>query len=218
MNKCRYNINNLDCAHCAKRIEDNLNKRDDLKNVSVNFATSKISFESKKDFSLSELNRIVKEIDSDATITYEEDKKEFLFIPLILGTVIGLMGYFLPLDNTFKIILYIISYGLLLYRVIIKAFKLLKNKIIDENLLISISCLGALLIGEVLEGMMVIILYSIGKILESFAVNNSRRAIKDIINILQSNGVTVVQFLGSNELFNLEYKNELFEHYLFKGV
>ena len=42
--------------------------------------------------------------------------------------------------------------------------------------------------------------------------------IKDIKNILQSNGVTVVQFLGSNELFNLEYKNELFEHYLFKGV
>ena len=42
--------------------------------------------------------------------------------------------------------------------------------------------------------------------------------IKDIINILQSNDFTVVQFLDSGKLFNLEYKDELFEHYLFKGV
>ena len=46
-----------------------------------------------------------------------------------------------------------------------------------------ISCLGALFIGEVLEGMMVITLYTIGKILEEKAINNSRKSIKYLLDI-----------------------------------
>ena len=59
----------------------------------------------------------------------------------------------------------------------------LKNKIINENGLITISCLGALIIGEILEGMMVITLYTIGKILEEKALNNSKNSKKNILDI-----------------------------------
>lgn len=41
MKKYKYNINNLDCANCARKIEESLNKNADFKNVSVNFNTSK---------------------------------------------------------------------------------------------------------------------------------------------------------------------------------
>ena len=83
-------------------------------------------------------------------------------------------------------ILYIVAYTLLLYRTGINAVKLLfKNKTINENMLITISCIGALAIGEVVEGMLVIALYTIGKILEEKAVNNSRKSIKDLIDIKQ---------------------------------
>ena len=48
MNKYRYKINNLDCANCARKIEDSLNKNKDFKNVKVNFNTMMISYETEK--------------------------------------------------------------------------------------------------------------------------------------------------------------------------
>ena len=73
---------------------------------------------------------------------------------------------------------------MLLYRTTINAIKLLlKGNGINENALMTISCLGALALGEVLEGMMVITLYPIGNILEEKASKNSRKSIKDLLDI-----------------------------------
>ena len=188
MKKYKYNINNLDCANCARKIEDILNKNKELKNAIVNFNTSKISYEAEREFSIKELNDIIKTVEPDAYVTKEENKtkKEFHLSILIIALAIGLLGYFMRLNNTAKMILYIVAYTLLLYRTGINAVKLLfKNKTINENMLITISCIGALAIGEVVEGMLVIALYTIGKILEEKAVNNSRKSIKDLIDIKQ---------------------------------
>ena len=51
MSKYKYCINNLDCANCAREIEEELSKYKRLNNVSVNFNTSKISYESEEDIS-----------------------------------------------------------------------------------------------------------------------------------------------------------------------
>ena len=188
MKKYKYNINNLDCANCARKIEEILNKNKELKNAIVNFNTSKISYEAEREFSIKELNDIIKTVEPDAYVTKEENKtkKEFHLSILIIALAIGLFGYFMRLNNTVKMILYIVAYTLLLYRTGINAVKLLfKNKMINENMLITISCIGALAIGEVVEGMLVIALYTIGKILEEKAVNNSRKSIKDLIDIKQ---------------------------------
>lgn len=188
MKKYKYNINNLDCANCARKIEEILNKNKELKNAIVNFNTSKISYEAEREFSIKELNDIIKTVEPDAYVTKEENKtkKEFHLSILIIALAIGLFGYFMRLNNTAKMILYIVAYTLLLYRTGINAVKLLfKNKTINENMLITISCIGALAIGEVVEGMLVIALYTIGKILEEKAVNNSRKSIKDLIDIKQ---------------------------------
>jgi Cd2+/Zn2+-exporting ATPase len=185
MNKYKYNINNLDCANCAREIEEGLNKDKNLKNVIVNFNTSKISYQTDKDISLKELNEMVKKIEPDVSITDEEIKenKEYHLSILIIGIILSIIAYFTPY-NSIKIILFIISYILLLYKTTINAFKLLiKSKTINENALITISCVGALLIGESMEGMMVVVLYTIGKILEEKAINNSRKSIKDLIDI-----------------------------------
>ena len=186
MKKYKYNINNLDCANCAREIEETLNKRDDMNNVIVNFNTSILSYESEKEFALNELNNIVKSIEPDSYLSEEkiEIKKEYHLSILIIAIIICTISYFLKIPKSIKIILYIISYSLLLYRTTINAIKLLvKSHSINENLLITISCIGALLLGEVMEGMMVIVLYTIGKILEEKAINNSRRSIKDLLDI-----------------------------------
>ncbi len=60
MKKYKYTINNLDCANCAREIEEALSKDKRLKNVVVNFNTSKLSYESDETFTLKELNNLVK--------------------------------------------------------------------------------------------------------------------------------------------------------------
>lgn len=187
MNKYRYNINNLDCANCAREIEEVLNERSDFKNASVNFNTCKVSYESEKSFTLEELNKIIKEIEPDAYLTenkVDNVKKEFHLSIFLIAIIISAFTYFFDLSKNVKLVLYIISYALLLYRPVINAIKLLlKKNGINENALISISCIGAFLLGEVMEGIMVISLYTIGKLLEEKAINRSRKSINDLLNI-----------------------------------
>ena len=186
MKKYKYNINNLDCANCARKVEESLNENKDFKNVIVNFNTKKLIYGTDKEFTLPELNKLVKEVEPDAFITDEEVniKKEYHFSILVIAVIIGLIGYFVKMPTYLKLILYVISYSMLLYRCIINSLKLLiKSKTINENLLITVSCLGALSLGNVLEGIMVITLYTIGKILEEKAINNSRNSIKDLMDL-----------------------------------
>ena len=188
MKKYKYNINNLDCANCAREIEEALNKNPDFQNVSISFATSKLTYESEKDFSIRELNNLIKKIEPDVSVSKDsiESKKQFHLWILVVALIIVFSGYFLNLPDFIKMSMYIIAYILLLYRTTINAIKLLiKNKKINENALITISCIGALLISEVIEGALVITLYTIGKILEEKAINKSRNSIKDLLDIKQ---------------------------------
>ncbi len=186
MKKYKYNINNLDCANCAREVEESLNNNELFKNVVVNFSTSKLSYESEHEFTIKELNDLIQKIEPDASVSSEaiEVKKEYHLSILVIAILICLLGYFLNIPSIYKTILYVISYTLLLYRTFINAIKLLiKSKTINENFLITISCIGAFLIGDVMEGMMVIVLYMVGKILEEKAINNSRKSIKDLLDI-----------------------------------
>ena len=189
MNKHKCNINNLDCANCAREIEEELNKNEKLKNVVVNFSTSKISYESKYDISLKEINNLVKKVEPDVSITPIEEikhNKEYPVYIFIAGILFGILGLFINLPFYFNELLIIISYIIFLYRPSINAFKtLIKNKTINENALIAISCIGAYLIGEITEGLAVVSLYILGKLLEEKAINNTRKSINDLINIKQ---------------------------------
>ena len=159
MRKYQYHINNLDCADCAREVEEALNKNDNFNHAIVNFNTCKISYESEKNYSIEELNEFIQKVEPEAYITEtkEDNKKEFHLSSLIIGLSIGLIGYFIPLPKIIKWIFYLVSYTILLYRTSINALKLLrKGNGINENALMTISCIGALFIGEVLEGMMVI--------------------------------------------------------------
>ena len=122
-------------------------------------------------------------------MTSNEDKKNnYSLISLILGVSIGCLAYFLNIPSNLKKILFIISYILLLSKTFTVAIKvLIKNKTVNENMLITISSIGAFLLGNVLEGMMVVVLYLIGKILEEKAIANSRKNIKELMDITEPN-------------------------------
>lgn len=188
MKKYKYVINNLDCANCAREIEEYMNSLDDFNNVVVNFNTSRVIFESDKCFSLDELNKIVSSVEDEAYLTLnEENSKEYHLSVLIVAILLSLVAYIFKTPKWLSYSLYIISYVLLLYKIAFSAVKMLiKNHSLNEYALITISCLGAFFIGDIMEGIMVVSLYTIGKILEEKAINNSRKSIKDLIDIKQS--------------------------------
>ena len=202
MKKYRYDIKDLDCAHCAKKLENEFNNTEGITNCVVNFGTSKITLESSLDNPIKTLKEIASKIEPDCIIEEEgkkevEEKKEKNYeIPrLIIGIVLAVIGF----SNVFKYVFQgaenewivnvlsticiVSSYLVLLYRTIKKAIKQLKGHIVDENTLIVISCIGAYLVGKHHEGLMVILLFEIGKILEGKAIAKSRKSIKDLMDI-----------------------------------
>lgn len=188
MKKYKYNIVNLDCANCARKIEESLNKDNKLNNAIVNFNTSKISFFSDDDISLEYVNNLVQKIESDAYVTIDKEdikkKKEYNINILIIAIILGVIGLYTK--SILSTGLVVLSYILLLYRPFINAIKyLVKNKSINENALITISCIGAYLVNQKFEGIMVVVLYTIGKILEEKAINSTRRSINDLLDIKQ---------------------------------
>ena len=188
MGKYRVNINNLDCANCAKEVEKNLNKDNRLQNVIVNFAKSTITYEAAEELNITELSKMVKLVEPEASVSKDEIKKpkEFHVWLLAVSTLIGILGVYVKINPIINNILIIVAYILLLYRIFLNACKMLvRSRTVNENALITISCVGAYIIGEPAEGLMVIILYTIGKILEEKAINNSRKSIKSLIDIKQ---------------------------------
>ncbi len=188
MKKYRYDIIDLDCAACAKEVEEAINEIEGIQNCIVNFGTGKITLESELENTLEEIKKVAGKVEPDCTIKLpEEDKKErkdYGIVRLIIGIILALIGFTKIIPNEIvSTSLVIGAYGILLYRTFIKSIKQLRGKIIDENLLMVISCIGAYLVGEKLEGLMVILLFEIGKILETKAISKSRKSIKDLMDI-----------------------------------
>lgn len=192
LKKYKYRLNNLDCANCANKIEERLKKENNLSDVVVNFSSLTLSFMSNDDIKIEDISNIVTKIEPEVVVTkideeVKETKKNYNLIRLIIGVIIALLGLYVNFDNEIiNKILIIASYVILLYRTFKVAVKMLiKSHTINENALITISAIGAYFVDKQMEGLMVIILYEIGKILEEKAVNNSRNSIKDLMNIKQ---------------------------------
>lgn len=185
--KYKFYIENLECANCAKKIEDVLNKDDKISSATINFATSKLSLRTDIKEPLAYIRKIVKEVEPNAIIINNpnQDVKKDHYFYLLLGGLMGLIGILIKVPFWLRIILIIGSYLLLLHRTFIVAIKQLQKKIISENFLIVISCIGAFILGEIEEGLMVIFLYELGKVIENKALNRSRKSITDLMDIKQ---------------------------------
>jgi len=191
MKSYRYILQGLHCPNCAKKIEAKVASIEEYNNVIVNFSTLTLSFKTDKEKGVEEeIKKIVKSIEPDVKVVSNDEKNvqevqrdNKDIIRLIGGVLIYLVGTILKSKGIFMILLTIISVIVLTIKTAKKAFKQLKNKILDENSLIVISVIGACLVGQTMEGIMVIALYEIGKILEARAVNKTRKSISSLMDI-----------------------------------
>ena len=180
MNKYVYKLTGLDCASCAREVEERLQKEEYLSDVNVNFSLMKLTFKSSKQINDKELLKIIKSVEPEVEFENNSQSNKITkdIIRLILGIIISIIGIIYKLN-----IIIIIGYLILLYRTMTNSIKLLLKKQINENLLITISCIGAYIIGNTTEGLIVISLYEIGKTLESIAINKSRKSVTNLINL-----------------------------------
>ena len=193
MKKYEFILKDLDCAACANEIQEKLAKNPELHNVNVNFAKLKLTYETDT-VSVEEVRKAVKEQEPDVEMISAEKMKKIenkkesktgtQVARLVIGIIIAGIGLYAKLPDTVSTIFIILGYIILLYRTAKNAFKMLfTSKKINENFLITVSCVGAYLVGEHMEGLMVIILYEIGKILEEKSISKSRKSIKDLMDI-----------------------------------
>lgn len=187
--KYKYKLSSLDCAGCALNIEKKLNENSDIKSASVNFSKLLITVETDSKNPKKLVSSIVDMVEPDSKVldlnevVENKSKLKFHVVRLILGILFSIIGIFVFEGKLSKIFI-ILGYAILLYRTFTNAVKLLiKSKTINENLLVMISCVGAYFTNNIHEGLMVIILYEIGKILEEVAVNNSRKSISSLMDI-----------------------------------
>lgn len=182
--KYKFNIKNLDCVNCAREVEKSLNEDKKINKAVVNFNTSTITVETDVDDAFSYVKETVAMIEPDAILSEEKiesDNNKDVY-RLLIGAVIGILGIVIKM-SPINMILIVIAYIILIYKTLLTALKQLKNRKINENFLVSISAIGAYLLGKHHEGLMVIFLYELGKMLEAKAVARSRNSVSELMNI-----------------------------------
>ncbi len=196
MKKHEFILKDLDCAACGIKIQDKIAESENYQNVVVNYNTLKLSFETddmQDNVVKADIIEIVSKVEPEVEIMELEEYKKIKkvdayhknknIIRIIIGMVLAGISFLVKKYENISNIFLITSYMVLLYRTIKNAISLLRKKTIDENFLVTISCIGAFLIDKKIEGLMVIFLYEIGKILEDKAVNNTRKSISELMDI-----------------------------------
>lgn len=106
-------------------------------------------------------------------------------IRIIISFILLVIAFILKLDNTIiNNILFIISYIIVGYDIILKALKnITRGKVFDENFLMTIATIGAFFIGEFPEAVAVMLFYQVGELFQSYAVDKSRKSVAALMDI-----------------------------------
>ncbi|MBE5928252.1 MAG: cadmium-translocating P-type ATPase [Lachnospiraceae bacterium] len=111
-------------------------------------------------------------------------KQKKVLIRIIISVLLMIVLNFIPVYGYVRFILYMIPYLIIGYDILRKAFKgIIKGQVFDENFLMAVATIGAIIIGEYTEGTAVMLFYQIGELFQSYAVGKSRRNISELMDI-----------------------------------
>ncbi|MGL5381391.1 heavy metal translocating P-type ATPase [Clostridium sp.] len=231
--KIKLILSGLTCANCGNKIEERVNKLEDVIEANLNFSTSLLLVEYKesidKKIIVDKVKEIVKSLepdvkvmeksnnisnrnsvklkqnnvctDSKCTDTHESviesekvnkktsnDNSLVSIIKENLRLIIGAIIYFIaiisPENVSISIVLFALAYVLIGGKVVLTACRnILRGEIFDENFLMTVATLGAFFIGELPEGVAVMLFYEVGEMFQSYAVNRSRKSITSLMDI-----------------------------------
>lgn len=111
-------------------------------------------------------------------------RQKKLLTRIIIAAVIYIAGIFLPLEGIPQLTLYLLCYAVIGWDIVWKAItNITHGQIFDENFLMTIATVGALVLGEYSEGVAVMLFYQIGEWFQSYAVSKSRKSITNLMDI-----------------------------------
>ncbi len=194
----KYKLKNMDCASCAAKIEGSLTRLDEVKFVSVNFATSSMTIDTND---LEKVKSRIKEIEPDVEIEdnykgktlvskSELSENKWTIIKAVSGILLLLIGLIFEEelhDTPFHIAEYAVfvtAYLIVGWKVLAAAIKnIIRGQVFNEHFLMTIATLGAFAIHEMPEAIAVMLFYVVGELFQDIAVNRSRRSIKSLLEI-----------------------------------
>ena len=200
-----YSIEHLCCANCAARIEEKLKNLPEVEELTLTFATKKLSVTAKNpDKLLPKLTEIARTVEDDVTfipiegqVDHEHSGADGKVI--LLGAGLFLLGLILGAVEFYRAqqVAFVAAYLVLGWEILLTAGKnLVKGRMLDENFLMGIATLGAFAIGEFPEAVGVMLFYRVGEWFEEKALERSRSQIMEAVDlrpetVLLDNGMAI---------------------------
>ena len=192
--KKTWRIENLDCPNCAAKLERALAALPGVEAAGVNFVNKTVAITAgEKEFAVVEQAVLAEtaRVEPEAKLVEEtqehhhehhHDEKPVLLYRVAAAAVLLAAG--LLLGAPFGLVLFVAAYLLAGYDILLAAVRnIRRGEIFDENFLMSVASLGAMLMGEYAEGIAVLALYQVGEWFQHRAVDRSRASISALMDI-----------------------------------
>lgn len=132
-------------------------------------------------------------------------KQKKVFYRIILSFILMVIISFIPLNEKIKFYLFFVPYFVIGYDILLKALNGIKNlKPFDENFLMAVATVGAIVLGENIEGVAVMLFYQVGELFQSIAVGKSRKNISELMNI-RPDSATILMEDGTEKVVEPDF-------------
>ena len=189
-------LEGLNCANCARKIEEKVGKMEGVKESNLNFTTTtlnvKLERKVKEEHAINEIKKIVEALEPHVKVEKKVSGKtnvqraKFEVKPtIIIGTILYLIAAVIgDFKGALALILFVASYLLIGGKVVLTAIKnIARGQLFDENFLMTVATIGAFSISEYPEAVAVMLFYEIGETIQGYAVNKSRSSISSLMDI-----------------------------------
>ena len=203
----KIQLKNLDCANCARELEEEIVKIEGVRSASVDFLHQRILLEYESEATLSAVISAANSFESVRVVASPAEQKSGAWaehraeiIALIAAAVCLVAGIALEytLAERFlaaRIVSYVLfgaAYFTVGWKILLETVKnIAHGRIFDENFLMTVASIGAIALGQYAEAAEVMVLYCLGELLQSVAVGSSRRSIASLMD-LKSETATVL--------------------------
>lgn len=193
-----FSVEGMDCGSCAKSIEKHLNSLSYVNDAQVSFSTGKmqVDFEGNK---TKNIEKEVSKIGYSATLsstTKNHLTKWNLFKKPVISALFLILGILVSM-TTLPIwganLMYVVAIILSGMKPLKSAFYAIKSKSLDMNVLMSVAVIGAILIGEFFEGAIVVLLFTIGTLLQTMSIDKTRHAIQSLMDLTPSTANVMIE-------------------------
>src|SRR5699024_2548051 len=187
-NYTTFLIEGMDCGSCAKSIEKHLNTLSYVNDAQVSFSTGKmqVDFEGNQTKNIeNEVSKIGYSAISQSSNKNNNTKWHLFSKPIIsiLFLALGIGSSTISLPIWVTNLMYIITIIISGVRPLKSAYYAIKSKSLDMNVLMSVAVIGAVLIGEFFEGAIVVLLFTIGTLLQTISIDKTRNYIQSLMDL-----------------------------------